>query len=49
MKTTKTITVAAVLGAVLTALTANAESRIWTDTSGKSIEAERDHGVCHQH
>lgn len=41
MKTTKTITVLAALTATFVYSWAHAESRIWTDTTGKTIEAEQ--------
>lgn len=41
MKTTKAITVLAALTATFVCSSAHAESRIWTDTTGKTIEAEQ--------
>jgi hypothetical protein len=41
MKTTKTITVLAALAATLVYSASGAESRIWTDATGKTIEAEQ--------
>lgn len=41
MKTTKAITVLAALTTTFVYSSAHAESRIWTDTAGKTIEAEQ--------
>jgi hypothetical protein len=41
MKTTKTITILAALTVAFVCSTANAATRIWTDATGKTIEAEQ--------